>query len=43
MAVILMNIGSSIIKDGDKIPGGGDLGIFGLGMCHPGLQIGTPF
>ena len=25
-------------------PGGGDhLGIFWVGMCRPGLQIGTPF
>ena len=23
--------------------GGGHLGIFWLGMCRPGLQIGTPF
>ena len=23
-------------------PGGGHLGIFGAGMCRPGLQIGTP-
>ena len=23
--------------------GGGHLGIFGVGMCRPGLQIGTPF
>ena len=22
---------------------GGHLGIFWVGMCHPGLQIGTPF
>ena len=22
---------------------GGHLGIFGVGMCRPGLQIGTPF
>ena len=25
------------------IPGGRHLGIFGVGMCRPGLQIGTPF
>ena len=24
-------------------PGGGHLGIFWVGMCRPGLQIGTPF
>ena len=24
-------------------PGGGELGIFWVGMCRPGLQIGTPF
>ena len=24
-------------------PGGGHLGIFCVGMCRPGLQIGTPF
>ena len=24
-------------------PGGGHLGIFAVGMCRPGLQIGTPF
>ena len=23
--------------------GGGHLGIFWVGMCRPGLQIGTPF
>ena len=23
--------------------GGGHLGIFEVGMCRPGLQIGTPF
>ena len=23
--------------------GGGHLGIFRVGMCRPGLQIGTPF
>ena len=23
--------------------GGGHLGIFGVGMCRPGLPIGTPF
>ena len=23
--------------------GGGHLSIFGVGMCRPGLQIGTPF
>ena len=23
--------------------GGGHLGIFGVGMCRPGLKIGTPF
>ena len=23
--------------------GGGHLGIFQVGMCRPGLQIGTPF
>ena len=23
--------------------GGGHFGIFRVGMCHPGLQIGTPF
>ena len=27
-----------------KVPGGGGhLGIYWVGMCHPGLQIGTPF
>ena len=25
------------------VPGGGHLGIFWVGMCHPGLQIGAPF
>ena len=25
-----------------QIPGG-QLGIFGVGVCRPGLQIGTPF
>ena len=30
--------------EGGKIPGGGGhLGIFWVGMCRPGLQIGTPF
>ena len=24
-------------------PGGGHLGIFWVGMCRPGFQIGTPF
>ena len=24
-----------------QVPGGGHLGIFLVGMCHPGLQIGT--
>ena len=24
-------------------PGGGHLSIFWVGMCRPGLQIGTPF
>ena len=24
-------------------PGGGHLGIFWVGMCRPGLQIGSPF
>ena len=24
-------------------PAGGHLGIFWVGMCHLGLQIGTPF
>ena len=24
-------------------PGGGHLGSFWVGMCRPGLQIGTPF
>ena len=29
---------------GEKRPGGGGhLGIFGVGMCRPGIQIGTPF
>ena len=23
--------------------GGGHLGVFWVGMCRPGLQIGTPF
>ena len=28
----------------DSAPrGGGHLGIFWVGMCPPGLQIGTPF
>ena len=32
------------IKVCHKIPGGGGhLGIFWVGMCRPGLQIGTPF
>lgn len=26
-----------------EAPGGGHLGILGVGMCRPGLQIGTPF
>ena len=26
-----------------KLPGGGHLGIFWVGECRPGLQIGTPF
>ena len=26
-----------------KTPGGGHLGIFWVGMCRPGLQIGTLF
>ena len=26
-----------------KSPGGGPLGIFWVGMCRPGIQIGTPF
>ena len=30
------------IKVCHKIPGG-HLGIFWVGMCRPGLQIGTPF
>ena len=28
---------------GSDDPGGGHLGIFWVGMCGPGLQIGTPF
>ena len=27
----------------EQAPGGGHFGIFRVGMCHPGLQIGTPF
>ena len=27
----------------EGLGGGGHLGIFWVGMCHPGLQIGTPF
>ena len=27
----------------DLAPGGGHLVIFEVGMCRPGLQIGTPF
>ena len=32
-------------KEGRSGPpgGGGHLGIFWVGMCRPGLQIGTPF
>ena len=30
-----------ILQPGD--PGGGHLGILWVGMCRPGLQIGTPF
>ena len=26
-----------------SLPRGGHLGIFWVGMCRPGLQIGTPF
>ena len=26
-----------------ETPRGGHLGIFRVGMCRPGLQIGTPF
>ena len=29
--------------DLENTPGGGHLGILGVGMCRPGLQIGTPF
>ena len=38
----LKNYGES---EGDIRPrgGGGHLGIFWVGMCRPGLQIGTPF
>ena len=28
---------------GRRLPRGGHLGIFKVGMCRPGLQIGTPF
>ena len=35
------------LNDRDLDPGGGSggghLGIFWVGMCRPGLQIGTPF
>ena len=27
----------------EEEPGGGHLGIIWVGMCRPGLQIGTPF
>ena len=27
----------------EGVGGGGHLGIFWVGMCCPGLQIGTPF
>ena len=30
-------------QQGGFLPGGGHLGIFQVGMCRPGLQIGTPF
>ena len=42
MAVILINIGSSIIKDGDKILGGGGLGYFWGGYVPPGTPNWHP-
>ena len=35
--------GVEIDTDGYDPGGGGHLGIFGVGMCRPRLQIGTPF
>ena len=34
-------VGSGLQVDGPG--GGGHLGIFWVGICRPGLQIGTPF
>ena len=37
-------VGKGRPDDGKVTPGGGGhLGVFWVGMCHPGLQIGTPF
>ena len=34
----------SFLTRNDLLPrGGGHLGIFGVGMCRPELQIGNPF
>ena len=38
-----MRAGGAYFTERVLRPGGGHMGIFWVGMCRPGLQIGTPF
>ena len=45
ITIILFQIGptSHSFSEANAGGGGGHLGIFWVGLCRPGLQIGTPF